>query len=175
MRHRALFACRSPPQCQPVPVSAARRHRDRAAPAQPGEGRLRAQAVPVVSGSYQQLPGGLDPTPGRASSSGATAVTRGVSWVSRSSISACSACQRRASARKAVLTAEAGVGTLSQDAGQRRARIRCLEVSLRSEARTDSGAVRIRASSWAPAWMRGLHRTAPGNPQHPDHLHLRVA
>jgi len=34
------------------------------------------------------------------------------------------------------------------------ARIRCLEVSLRSGARTGSGAVKIRASICAPAWMR---------------------
>jgi len=50
---------------QPVPVGPAGRHRDRGGPAEPGEGRLRAEPVAVVPGGDQQLPGGLHADPGQ--------------------------------------------------------------------------------------------------------------
>jgi hypothetical protein len=148
----ALLACRSPPRysrCRSVRpedtgIGAAPHSR-----AKDASDRSRSGLSPAVTSS---CPAVSTPTLGSASSSGA-AVTRGASWVSRSSISACSACQRRARARSAVLTAEAGSATgPGRNAAQ--ARIRCLDVSLRSGAWTGSGAVRISASICAPAWIR---------------------
>lgn len=153
MRHKALLAWRSPPRCsrcrsvrpQETGIGAAPHSR-----AKDASERSRSRLSPAVTSS---CPAVSAPTPGRASSCGAVAVTSGASWESRSSISACSACQRRARARSAVLTAEAGSLT---GPGRRaaQARMRCLDVSLRNRARTCSGAVRIRASIWAPAWTR---------------------
>ena len=79
-----------------VAVGAARGRRDGGGAAQMGEGGLGAEPLGVVAGGDQQLPGGVDPTPGRASRVGAAAATSTWSWVSSWSSSAWSCCQRRA-------------------------------------------------------------------------------
>jgi hypothetical protein len=129
----------------------------------------RAALSPAVTSS---CPAVSTPTPGRATRCGATAVTSGVSWASRSSISACRACQRQARDRSATLVALPGSWTRpGRSAAQ--ARMRWRGPSLRSGVRSGSGAETIRASIWAPAWMR-LHRAAASHPQHADHLRMSI-
>jgi hypothetical protein len=94
---------------EPVAVGAARGRGDGCGTAQVGEGGLGAQPLGVVAGGNQQLAGGVDPDPGRASRVGATAATRVCSWPSRWSSSAWSCCQRRARARRVVLVAAVGL------------------------------------------------------------------
>ena len=58
-----------------VAVGAARGRRDRGGATQVCEGRLRAEPLGVVTGGDQQLAGGVDATPGSATSVGATEAT----------------------------------------------------------------------------------------------------
>lgn len=97
--------------------------------------RSRPALSPAVTGS---CPAVSTPTPGRATSCGATALTRGVRWASRSLISACRACQRRARDRSAFLVADAGslIGPGRRSA-QEQTRWR---IHLAQRARTGSGA-----------------------------------
>ena len=96
--------------------------------------RSRPALSPAVTGS---CPAVSTPTPGRATSCGATALTRGVRWASRSLISACRACQRRARSN-AFLVADAGslIGPGRRSA-QEQTRWR---IHLAQRARTGSGA-----------------------------------
>jgi hypothetical protein len=129
-----------------------------------------AGVSPAVTSS---CPAVSTPTPGRATSAGATAATRAWSWRSSWSSSAWSCCQRRARVRRLALVAAVG---LVKGPGRMAAHAltRALVLSPSSGWRSSSGALYSNPVQLLGGCHPSLHGTAAGHPQHPDHLHLAL-
>ncbi len=137
---------------QSMPVGAAGGHRDRRDAAQACERTLRAQSAGIVASRDQQLPGGVYSDAGQGNQLGRDCGDQ------RREVN------RGPLRRSTALVADAGsVSGPGRRAAQ--ARMRWRGFSLRSGARTGSGAETMMASICAPAWIRAFsiprqrHRT----------------
>lgn len=158
---------------QPVPVSAAGGHRDRRHTAQARERPLRAQTASVVSGGYQQLPGGVHADAGQRDQ-----LRRGRSD------------QRSELGIQVVDLGLQGLPAARQ--GPQRSFSRCRRIGDRAGPQGSAGTdalARIQLAQLAADLLRGggndrvdlgtaldpgLHRAAARDSQNPDHLHLGV-